>query len=588
MVTESLAGSTTSGAGAHIGRYRLLGCLAQGGMGAVYRARLEAVVEGAVREVAIKLIRPELAHDAQLRAHFFDEVRLALQLSHRNIVQAFDAGESDAGLYLVMEWVDGPSLATLFNSSSLLPERKLPPAIAVHIAREVLRGLDYAHRRKGVDGKPLAIVHRDISPGNIIISREGEVKIADFGIAKSAIQARESIDGTLKGKLPYIAPEQVAPQPSSEPGGKPSTVGPPTDIYALGAVLYEMLSGLRPIAVEHPLAALAKIMMGEVVPLQELEPDLPASLAAVVGKAMAAESAHRYPNAEAMADALHAAFPDADARSTESALRALVAEVPAAALRAVPLAAEHHDPPGATRVLSQRPAPDDATLPSPSVGPLHALQPVREAPTQVLSPFTPTSDVGSPRLSRLPRGLALALAAVVLGVVGLFFSLNAFDWTGRGGGPEAPGPAAGASAPVAPASGSVPVVPPPAAQAPMAAEGLNEDAPVGESQAADAPNRAAATGPAQRPRRRATASARSTEERRPTGEQGFLSVNSVPWSEVTIDGKTAGQTPLLRYALPPGRYRVVAKNPVTGASAQRTVRIVPGEDARLSLSLAAP
>ncbi|MEQ9075530.1 MAG: serine/threonine-protein kinase, partial [Sandaracinaceae bacterium] len=164
-----------------VGRYRIQARIAAGGMGEVFLASVETM-PGVLRPVALKLVRPELAGQPGFAQLFVEEVRVAMSLSHANVVQAFDVGQIDARWFLAMEYVDGLDL------SALLSRGPLPLGLSLLVAIEALKGLDYAHRRRGADGAPLAIVHRDVSPGNLLLSRVGEVKVADFGVAKSTLR----------------------------------------------------------------------------------------------------------------------------------------------------------------------------------------------------------------------------------------------------------------------------------------------------------------------------------------------------------------------------------------------------------------
>jgi len=216
------------------GRYRIEGRIAAGGMGEVYRATV-CTAAGVSKSVAIKLVRSDLAGQKGFAQLFVEEVRVAMALSHANVVQAFDVGKIDERWFLAMEFVEGVNLGSLLSWRRRTGQGPLPVADALLIAIEALKGLDYAHRRCGDDGSPLSIVHRDVSPGNILLSREGEVKVADFGVAKSTLRDVGSLMGTLKGKIPYMPPEQVR-------GG---AVDRRADLYSLGVVLYEMVAGRR-------------------------------------------------------------------------------------------------------------------------------------------------------------------------------------------------------------------------------------------------------------------------------------------------------------------------------------------------------
>lgn len=252
-----------------VGRYRIQARIAAGGMGEVFLASVETM-PGVLRPVALKLVRPELAGQPGFAQLFVEEVCVAMSLSHANVVQAFDVGQIDARWFLAMEYVDGLDL------SALLSRGPLPLGLSLLVAIEALKGLDYAHRRRGADGAPLAIVHRDVSPGNLLLSREGEVKVADFGVAKSTLRDVGSVIGTLKGKIPYMPPEQV----------KGGAVDRRADLYALGAVLYEMIAGRRLFEGDGA-ALIPKILAGPGQALLGLESRVPPELVRVLKRVLA-------------------------------------------------------------------------------------------------------------------------------------------------------------------------------------------------------------------------------------------------------------------------------------------------------------
>jgi len=206
---------------AHLGPYEIVRRIGVGGMAEVMLGR-RAGPAGFAKPVALKRLLPEIARDAEVRAMFVEEARLQAGLSHRNLVQVFDFGEDSGDHYLVMEYVDGTDLAAL-----LARQRQVPPPLALQVAAEICQGLDYLHGQ--------GVVHRDVSPGNIYLSRAGEVKLGDFGIAKGRAASLRTERGRLKGKLAYLSPEQAR--------GEAADVR--ADLYALGLVLFEMLAGER-------------------------------------------------------------------------------------------------------------------------------------------------------------------------------------------------------------------------------------------------------------------------------------------------------------------------------------------------------
>ncbi len=264
-------------------QYEVLRYLGHGGMAELLLARATGP-EGFEKLVVLKKIVPQLASDARHVRLFLDEARLAACLDHPNIVHVHDLGLVDTDYCYAMEYVHGATL------SRVLERRELPIAIAIQIARAVAAGLHHAHERRGHDGKPLDIVHRDVSPSNILISYEGVVKLIDFGIAKAANSSIRTVTGTVKGKPGYIAPEQTAGQ----------SVDRRTDVFALGAVLWEMLTGL-------PLfetASVAELAVHEPPPPSSLRRDCPPELDAIVRRALACAPDQRYQTAQELQRAL--------------------------------------------------------------------------------------------------------------------------------------------------------------------------------------------------------------------------------------------------------------------------------------------
>src|SRR5690242_14790285 len=211
-----------------LGRYELLRPLARGGMGEVYLARRRAA--GVEKWLVVKRMRPERAGDARFLDLFMREARLSMSLAHQNIVPVFDFGRIDDQVFLAMERVEGKDLGSSLARAGT--GRALPPLLAAFVAAECCQALDYAHRRRGPDGAPLGIVHRDVTPRNVLLSWSGEVKLTDFGIAALAGEESTRVVGTPA----YMAPEQARGEP----------LDPRADVYAIGLVLREALTGLRP------------------------------------------------------------------------------------------------------------------------------------------------------------------------------------------------------------------------------------------------------------------------------------------------------------------------------------------------------
>jgi len=276
-------------AGKTIGRYRLLYPIAAGGMAQVWTARAEG--GGLSRTVAIKLVRPEYAADEEYSRMFIDEAMVASSIHHPNVCEIHELGRDGDVLFMVLEWVAGDSLSGLVQRGSEL--QPLPDAAAARIVADACAGLHAAHEALGPDGQPLGIVHRDVSPPNILISVHGHVKVSDFGIAKARHQLHSRTrTGEIKGKFAYIPPEQILGR----------GVDRRADIYAMGCVLYVASLGMRPFG--GGATALGKIVQGKFRLPRELRPDYPEELEQIVIRSLAADPNNRYKTAEEMRMAL--------------------------------------------------------------------------------------------------------------------------------------------------------------------------------------------------------------------------------------------------------------------------------------------
>ncbi len=290
-------------------RYAVSQKIDAGGMAEIWMGRARTN-DGFVRPVAIKRILPHLVNDEHFARLFLDEARITLKLSHGNLVQTLDVGSAAGVHYLVMEWVDGLNLRSFLRQVG--PGLALGPA--TYIARQVLEGLAYAHDATDLEGEPLQIVHRDISPPNVLLSRHGEVKVADFGLARARGRISRTRPGIIQGKYAYMCPELVAGEP----------VDRRADLFAVGILLWEMLAGARLFRADSDAATLDRVRACEVPPLPAMVPPV---VAAVVMRALARDPDARYPTARALHDALTDALPLDAVRFTGFDLADLVAEV---------------------------------------------------------------------------------------------------------------------------------------------------------------------------------------------------------------------------------------------------------------------
>jgi serine/threonine protein kinase len=275
-----------------LGRYALYEEIAAGGMAVVHFGRLVGPV-GFARSVAIKRLHPQYVRDPEFAGMFLDEARLAARIRHPNVVPTLDVVSLEGELFLVMEYVQGETLSRLTRAAAQQKQR-VPPAVAIGIMTGVLHGLQAAHEARSEQGQPLDIIHRDVSPQNILVGEDGVARIADFGIAKASWRVQSTREGQFKGKLPYMAPEQIRRQRMDRR----------VDVYAAGVVLWELLAGRRLVDADNPAAMVDQVMRQTVAPPSRLTGAAPSALDTVVLRALARDAASRFPTARAMAIAL--------------------------------------------------------------------------------------------------------------------------------------------------------------------------------------------------------------------------------------------------------------------------------------------
>ncbi len=274
------------------GKYFLLERINVGGMAEVFKAKSFGV-EGFEKLIAIKRILPNIAEDEDFITMFIDEAKIAVQLNHANIAQIFDLGKIDDSFFIALEFVHGKDLRTIWERHKRRGLR-MPIPMSVYVVSRVCEGLDYAHRKKDAGGRELHIVHRDVSPQNILLSYEGEVKIIDFGIAKAANKASKTQAGILKGKFGYMSPEQVRGLPLDHR----------SDVFSSGIILYELLTGERLFVGESDFSTLEKVRNVEILPPSTYNRNIPDSLEKIVLKALSKDPDDRFQTAYNMQEEL--------------------------------------------------------------------------------------------------------------------------------------------------------------------------------------------------------------------------------------------------------------------------------------------
>ncbi|HEY1554185.1 MAG TPA: serine/threonine-protein kinase [Kofleriaceae bacterium] len=292
-----------------LGRYEIVKSLARGGMAELLLARATGM-QAFERHVVVKRIRPDLAEDTRFVQMFLEEARLAASLHHQHIVQVHDVGEQDGAYFFAMEYVHGEDLRAIIEK---VGERHqlVPVEIVCQIIAAAAAGLHHAHEKVGPDRQPLGLVHRDVSPGNVLVGYDGGVKLVDFGLAKAALRsAATTRAGTLKGKAGYMSPEQCRGVPLDRR----------SDVFTLGIVLYELLTARRVFKAANDYLTMTAIVQSDVPPPSSHRSDIPRELDEIVLRALAKEPGARYQSADELRDALERYMTEAQLRSSPKRL----------------------------------------------------------------------------------------------------------------------------------------------------------------------------------------------------------------------------------------------------------------------------
>ncbi len=377
----------SASAGESLGKYTLVRKLAAGGMAEVFLARVEGPA-GFEKMVVVKRILSHLAEDPSFISMFLSEAKLAAQLNHPNVVQVFDFGEQNGTWFLVMEPIDGLNLRSLFRKAAEKGEY-LPVAVAMKLAVMALEGLAYAHEFTDPNtGEPLALVHRDVSPDNILVGRNGSVKVVDFGIAKAANQTHLTRTGNVKGKFAYMPPEQLQGQ----------KLDARADLFAMGVVLYELLTSRKPFDVSNDAVVVRAILYETFSPLATYRPEAPPELQQILDRAFAKNVAERYPSARAMAADLERLLLKRGESVTPYELGQLVQRLAGPSNIAV--------------AATPKPQPSISAS-----APTHVPQPAASAPQAATVPNDPPKPPPAPPPAPPPTGIAPTPASAVVDLV---------------------------------------------------------------------------------------------------------------------------------------------------------------------------
>ncbi len=581
-----------------LGKYQLVAEIARGGMGIVYLA----IASGPARFsklLVVKELKPELAEDPAFTEMFLEEARLAARLSHPNIVQTYEVGEDEGRQYMVMDYLEGVTLARVLRRSS----DSFTPALHMRVICELLEGLQYAHELKDFDGTPLGLVHRDVSPQNVFITYDGQAKLVDFGIAKAIDSAVETRIGTLKGKPSYMAPEQMQ-----------GRVDPRADLYSVGVMLWEAAAGRRMWHRKSDMEVLASLVHGNLPSLREAAPEVSPELERIIVRALAREPGDRYQTARELHEELDAYLTASGQVATARDAGKVTAELFATERENARATIEHHlqlarEGQTGERVPSIRPPRMDGSTPS-----MRILGEASEpSVTSSVSSFGSLTQQQVPSASqRTPPALAeipvhVDLTAreqwvkrrpLVLGLLLLCGAAAGVLWFSFSKQPaatmSAPPPATSvatnerASAPL-PSPSATPiasVVPVAAADAPTASGALDAST-ITSSPTAARDKRVGYVHPVTNARSKVERPSDTTPPAPDTGSEavaaapaaasGFLTLDTLPWTHVSIGGRALGDTPLVHVQVPSGTHTLSLDNPDEGIHRTTVVTVKSGE-----------
>jgi serine/threonine protein kinase len=624
------------------GQYTLFEWLAAGGMGEVFLAK--AGRQGFERLFAVKRILAQHVDSEEFVRMLVNEARISVQLNHPNIAQVFEFGSIGRHFFLAMEYVEGLSLSTMIKRGR---ERgiKMPAADAVFIAMQVLRALHYAHTKTDPSGSPLKIVHRDVSPQNVLLDEAASVKLIDFGVARASENLVQTDASSVKGKIPYMSPEQA----------KGEAIDGRSDLYAVALVLYECLMYEPMFRSGNSLQTLKSVQTGEIQPLEpKLGTKIPPSLLGVLEKALKASADERFASAaefeRALAYVLHELEPGHTSQRLAELIAALDPERPARKkiLQEALSTSQAHpslDPEPQTQSEFRRGGslvgdgeagprapswaePSSAAPAPPAQVPVAVRPPVEQPPVAVVEPVraTTTPSIVLPPAPAARTGLVIGVAATAVLAVAMVALLRSTAEPTTSAMPAMP-----ATSPMAqPTQRAVRIVSePPGArvlvnglwrgQAPVEIPDIPMDSPAlirleldgHEPQETLLPPRAlgplelklapkAATADVAKSTKsasttttpRATSSSTTVGKATPAGDEkprpaaavdACVAVNVIPWAHVSEGGKKLGTTPLSCLRLPVGKHTLHLENPALGAAKDVDVDVVAGETARVAV-----
>ncbi len=577
LLCGAVARPTNTGdwtSGSRVARYSLLAKIATGGMAEIWLAD-QAGLQGFQKLVVIKRILESYSKNPDFVAMFLDEARIAAQLNHPNVVQIFDLGEHGGAYYIAMEYLPGENLSTVVRGG-IKKEKPLPLAIAVRIMSGAAAGLGHAHNKVGGDGKKLDVVHRDVSPQNLIITLDGNVKVVDFGVARAANRATQTTDGNIKGKIAYMSPEQASA----------AVVDSRSDVFALGVILFEVTTGCRFYDSREMPHMIAQLCGAGPLPVaMEKNPRVPEALSSIISKALSRDPAGRYASGaelhQALEGWLHTQPETVGPGAVEAYLRELFGEQWGKRAEFIESARSGLlTPSGLRKNLGQEP---DVSMPGNTSPELAAAR--KEAEALV------AAAAAKPVSLKMFVGLGVVLVAVIAGL--LWFASREttavvvelpqqvpakpsllrietepegaslfVDGIARGNAPaELIDLVAGEHEVVAKAAGRV------TASKKVTIHGPGERATLMLTLAAE-PGAVVVPVPVADPPTPPRAGRAEAKGR------GKLTLQTTPWTEVFLGGRRLGESPLLEVPLPAGKHTLRLVNPEAGVKTSVEVEIV--------------
>ena len=582
------------------GKYQPFATLGRGGMADVFLTVARGPM-GFNKLAVVKRLRQALAEEVGFRTMFLDEARLAARLNHPNIVHTYEVGEHNGAYFIAMEFLEGQALNKVIKEASKRRE-SIPPTLCARVVADALSGLHYAHELRDYDGRPLTVIHRDVSPHNIFVTYEGHTKMVDFGIAKAALSSTETEVGVLKGKVAYMSPEQAAA----------GHIDCRADIFPMGIVLWEMLTGKRLMVGDSAAQTLHRLMNMEIPRVSSVMPEIDPMLDEIVARSLQKDPGMRFQSAAEMRDALEAYVARSGMAARQDDVSRLMLRLFGKIKEEVQRQVQKHmstiTRANSTQELQHLNAQSLKRLENSGAnvsGSLLKLGTGAGSGSGIVSNYPPPYDPQQSGAAGQLQPAPASKSAVLLVIAGVLFllavGLGSFAMYrfraptapgGTGGDPSAialGGNGTGTAGTGATSTGGT-----------NTGNGITSGASTGPATATTVesarppptgvtnggrPNGNGATRPQPQPRPQPTPSAPPVVTAPvASDEPGYLTMVTYPWTRVTIGGKTL-TTPFNKVALPPGSYNAVLENPDQGIKQTMPITIKSGDTTTKNLSL---